>query len=231
MNMSSNMEDGSEKIRSLESNLDTAYKEITNLQKQLIERDSNKEMNQKLEEQKIALIKQNEDASRVWGQERDQLHCRIQDLQDAAARQEVQWVRKEDNLKHELGEMQSRINDSERRNHELSSSIQSATRPLLRQIENLQVTNSNQSESFEALEKQLNNRVLELQEQLAQQQEADRNAKEAVAEMQGQFKALQHSKQSAIDEKNKLQLQYQAKTEEFDKEHVLYCKNSNILIC
>ena len=125
-------------------------------------------------------------------------------------------------MKHELGEFQSRINDSERRNHELSSSIQSATRPLLRQIENLQQTNSNQSESFEALEKQLNQRVLELQEQLAQQQQADRNAKEAVAEMQGQFKALQQAKQTALDDKNKLQLVYQAKHDEFDKELRLY---------
>ena len=41
-NMSSNMEDGSEKIRSLESTLDSAYKEITELQKQIIEKDSNK---------------------------------------------------------------------------------------------------------------------------------------------------------------------------------------------
>ena len=100
--MSSNMEDGSEKIRSLESTLDSAYKEITELQKQIIEKDSNKETRQKLEEQKGQLEKEFEDSQRLWNQERDQLHSRIQDLQDAQGRLETQFVRKEENLKEQF---------------------------------------------------------------------------------------------------------------------------------
>ena len=121
--------------------------------------------------------------------------------------------------KHELGEMQERINDSERRNHELSSSIQSATRPLLRQIENLQMTNSNQSESFETLEKQLNCRIQELQESLAAQQESDRSARETVAEVKGQFKALQSAKQTALEEKQQIKQEYVNTKDEHDKEN------------
>ena len=102
LNMSSNMEDGSEKIRSLESTLDSAYKEITELQKQIIEKDSNKETRQKLEEQKSQLEKEFEDSQRLWNQERDQLHSRIQDLQDAQGRLETQFVRKEENLKEQF---------------------------------------------------------------------------------------------------------------------------------
>ena len=102
LNMSSNMEDGSEKIRSLESTLDSAYKEITELQKQIIEKDSNKETRQKLEEQKSQLEKEFEDSQRLWNQERDQLHSRIQDLQDAQGRLETQFVRKEENLKEKF---------------------------------------------------------------------------------------------------------------------------------
>ena len=123
--------------------------------------------------------------------------------------------------KHELGEMQERINDSERRNHELSSSIQSATRPLLRQIENLQMTNSNQSESFETLEKQLNCRIQELQESLAAQQESDRSARETVAEVKGQFKALQSAKQTALEEKQQIKQEYVNTKDEHDKENVI----------
>ena len=65
------------------------------------------------------------------------------DLQDAAQRAEASAVRREENLRHELAESAERIKDGERRNHELSGAIQGATRPLLRQIENLQMTNSN----------------------------------------------------------------------------------------
>jgi hypothetical protein len=63
------MEDGTEKIRSLESTLDSAYKEITELQKQINEKDSNKETRQKLEEQKGQLEKEFEDSQRLWNQE------------------------------------------------------------------------------------------------------------------------------------------------------------------
>ena len=96
------MEDGSEKIRSLESTLDSAYKEITELQKQIIEKDSNKETRQKLEEQKSQLEKEFEDSQRLWNQERDQLHSRIQDLQDAQGRLETQFIRKEENFKEKF---------------------------------------------------------------------------------------------------------------------------------
>ena len=50
-------------------------------------------------------------------------------------------------------------------------------------ILSFKVTNTNQLESFETLEKQMNSRILELQETLATQQENDKSAKETVAEI------------------------------------------------
>ena len=121
--------------------------------------------------------------------------------------------------------MQQRINDSENRNHELSSSIQSATRPLLRQIENLQMTNSNQSESFETIEKQLNCWIQELQESLAVQQESDRSARETVAEVKGQFKALQTAKQTALEEKQQVKQELTNTKDQHDKERFFYSRH------
>ena len=80
LNMSSNLDDDTEKIRSLETNLDSAYKEITALQKKLIEGDSALETSARLEEQKQELAKSIEESQRAWNQERDQLHGRLQGL-------------------------------------------------------------------------------------------------------------------------------------------------------
>ena len=151
------------------------------------------------------------------------------DLQDAAQRAEASAVRREENLRHELAESAERIKDGERRNHELSGAIQGATRPLLRQIENLQMTNSSQQESFEAVEKQLNNRINELQEQLTAQNEADKEAKATVAEIRGQFTVLKEAKQVALDEKNRVQAEYTQLSADYEKESVLFCALRQIL--
>ena len=87
-------------------------------------------------------------------------------LQDEALRTEGDFGRREDNLKRQLTNYQSQLEESEQRNHDLGQSIQSATRPLLRQIENLQSTNSSQAANFEALEKSFQTRIEELQEQV-----------------------------------------------------------------
>lgn len=52
-----------------------------------------------------------------------------------------------------------RLQEAETRNQELSQSVTSATRPLLRQIENLQATLGAQTLSWEKLEKNLSERL------------------------------------------------------------------------
>ncbi len=161
-----NLEDNQEKIRSLEVTLDSAYKEIAELQRTIIEKDHNKEGAMKLEEAKFTLQKQFDESARQWELERHQLRQRIQSLQDESLRVESDFSRREDNLKRQLTNYQSQLEESEQRNHNLGQSIQSATRPLLRQIENLQITNSSQTANFEALEKTFQTRIEELQEQV-----------------------------------------------------------------
>lgn len=52
-----------------------------------------------------------------------------------------------------------RLQEAETRNQELSHSVTSATRPLLRQIENLQATLGAQTASWEKLEKNISDRL------------------------------------------------------------------------
>lgn len=52
-----------------------------------------------------------------------------------------------------------RLQEAETRNQELSQSITSATRPLLRQIENLQASLGGQAASWEKLEKNISDRL------------------------------------------------------------------------
>lgn len=52
-----------------------------------------------------------------------------------------------------------RLQEAETRNQELSQSVTSATRPLLRQIENLQASLGGQTASWEKLEKSISDRL------------------------------------------------------------------------
>lgn len=52
-----------------------------------------------------------------------------------------------------------RLQEAEARNQELSQSVTSATRPLLRQIENLQASLGGQAASWEKLEKNISDRL------------------------------------------------------------------------
>ena len=162
-NLSTSFDDQSEKIRSLEVTVDSAYNEIADLQRQLIAKEQNKEAAEKVESARNELKKEFDESARKWETERDALHSRIQDLQDAAGRQEASFTRREEHLKFEISDLRARLDEAERRNHELSDSIRTATRPLLRQIENLQATNSNQTASFDAIEKSLQKRLQEMQ--------------------------------------------------------------------
>ena len=72
------------------------------------------------------------------------------------------------------------------------------------------------------VEKQLNNRINELQEQLTAQNEADKEAKATVAEIRGQFTVLKEAKQVALDEKNRLQAEYTQLSADYEKESVSF---------
>ena len=65
-------------------------------------------------------------------------------------------------LRKEIGDLQQQLRESETRNNDLTQNISNATRPLLRQIENLQVSHANQIDLLENSERNLIERLSKL---------------------------------------------------------------------
>ncbi|XP_031563330.1 TATA element modulatory factor-like [Actinia tenebrosa] len=203
----SELEDANEKVRSMQVALDNAYKEMTSLQKQAASSDSSiqeavlsAEMKAK-EELRIALEK----ARREYGQDSELMALQISDLQTNLSRAEKQAIRREESLREEIKDLQQRIQEAEDRNQDLAASVSHATRPLLRQIENLQATHSGQASTWEMVEKNLTERLNEAQSQLLAAQEKERVASRNVSELNSRITRLESQVNSYRTERARLE--------------------------
>ncbi|XP_025113068.1 TATA element modulatory factor-like isoform X2 [Pomacea canaliculata] len=191
--LSAEIESANEKIRGFQATLDNSYKEIAELHKSNAAQDSkaqaaalSAEM-QVREELKMAM----EQEQQRFKHQRDTLIMQIEDLQLSMTRMEKEHNRREELLKQEIADLQMRLQEDESRNQDLTQSVTSATRPLLRQIENLRATHSIQASSWEMVEKNLTDRLSEAQTLLALAQERERAATEKLAEMTSRCVALE----------------------------------------
>ncbi|XP_037107785.1 TATA element modulatory factor isoform X1 [Syngnathus acus] len=186
-------EDLLEKNRSLQAALDNSYKELAELHKanasrasQVEEAALSRELQVK-ELQSLALEKAQEDAR----MQQEVLANQVGDLRVALQRAEQQQARKEDYLREEISELQQRLQEAESRNQELRESVTSATRPLLRQIENLQASLAGQTATWEKLEKNISDRLVQAQAQLAVAVEKERAATEELISFKCQLASLE----------------------------------------
>ncbi|XP_077979668.1 TATA element modulatory factor-like [Glandiceps talaboti] len=204
--LNSELEDAKDKVRSTQSALDASYKEIAELHRTIASKESkiqeaqlSAEMNAK-EEIRFALERAQQEARH----EQDSLAVQVNDLRMSLSRAEQIYARKEDNLRLEIGDLQQRLQEAEYRNQELSQSVTAATRPLLRQIENLQSTFTTQSNSWERIERSLTERLNEAQTQLASALEKERMVTENSLEMNSRLAALESQVTLLRQEKVKL---------------------------
>lgn len=218
-----------EKNRSLEAALDSSYKELAELHKANASKDSeaqelalSREVQAK-EERSLALEKAQEE-SRL---QQEALANQVADLRLALQRAEQQQAKKEDYLREEISELQQRLQEAETRNQELSQSVTSATRPLLRQIENLHATLGAQTASWEKLEKNISDRLADAQAQLAFSVEKERSATEELLAIRAQIASLESQTSLLRQEKGRLQGQLDAERmrrekleDDFSREHV-----------
>ncbi|KFV59042.1 TATA element modulatory factor, partial [Tyto alba] len=203
------VEDLEERNRSVQAALDSAYKELADLHKANATKDSeaqeaalSQEMKAK-EELGLALEKAQDEAR----QQQEALAIQVTDLRLALQRAEQQAARKEDYLRQEIGELQQRLQEAESRNQELSQSVTSATRPLLRQIENLQATLGAQTSAWEKLEKNLSDRLGESQTLLAAAAERERAATEELLSNKIQMSSAESQNSLLRQENARLQAQ------------------------
>ncbi|XP_021343080.1 TATA element modulatory factor-like isoform X4 [Mizuhopecten yessoensis] len=185
--------DAQERVRGLQAALDNSYKEIAELHKSKAAQDSkvqetalSLEMSVR-EELKATLTKE----QFSFKQEREALIAQIEDLRMSMSRMEKEHNRREDMLRQEISDLQMHLQEDEARNQDLTHSVTSATRPLLRQIENLQSTYAAQSTSWEKLEKTLTDRIVDTQSQLAIAVEKERSANENVIDLTSNVTALE----------------------------------------
>uniref|UniRef100_A0A8D0F0Q2 TATA element modulatory factor 1 n=1 Tax=Strix occidentalis caurina TaxID=311401 RepID=A0A8D0F0Q2_STROC len=141
----------------------------------------------------------------------------VADLRLALQRAEQQAARKEDYLRQEIGELQQRLQEAESRNQELSQSVTSATRPLLRQIENLQATLGAQTSAWEKLEKNLSDRLGESQTLLAAAAERERAATEELLSNKIQMSSTESQNSLLRQENTRLQAQLEVERNRLKK--------------
>uniref|UniRef100_A0A5F8GR24 TATA element modulatory factor 1 n=1 Tax=Monodelphis domestica TaxID=13616 RepID=A0A5F8GR24_MONDO len=213
------MDDLGEKNRSAQAALDSAYKELADLHKANAMKDTevqeaslSREMKVK-EELCLALEKAQEEAH----QQQEALAIQVGDLRLALQRAEQAAARKEDYLRHEISELQQRLQEAENRNQELSQSVTSTTRPLLRQIENLQATLGAQTSSWEKLEKNLSDRLGETQASLAAAVERERAAVEELLNNKMQVSSMESQNTILRQENSRLQVQLEAEKNRLQK--------------
>ena len=205
------LEESSAKLPSLQTALDNAYKEITELHKvnaakstEVQEATLSVEMTAK-EELRIALEKLKKESQK----ECDALAMEVTDLQTQLNRNEQQAARREDNLRQEIADIQMRLQEAESRNQELTQSVSVATRPLLRQIENLQHSYGSQQTSWEKLEKTLTERLSDAHSQLATAQEKERASTQRSMELTSKVASLESQVANYRQEKSRIEAEFE----------------------
>ncbi|XP_062325656.1 TATA element modulatory factor [Osmerus eperlanus] len=201
-----------EKSRSLQAALDNSYKELAELHKAKATKASEvQEAALSRETQaKEALSLALEQAQEEARMQQEALINQVADLRLALQRAEQQQARKEDYLREEISELQQRLQEAETRNQELSQSVTSATRPLLRQIENLQASLGGQTASWEKLEKTISDRLVDAQAQLAVAVEKERAATEELQTIKAQLVSLESQNSLLRQEKSRVLCQLDA---------------------
>ena len=180
-----------------------------------IEKLRNDSSRAKTEAEEIALsskISAKEELKFVLKESEEKYNNQLQNLQEQVVelqrnnlRLSKQHGRVEENLRYEIDELQKRLQDADVRNQELTESVSAATRPLLRQIQNLQSLHATQAENWERSEMEMNAQVNELKAQSMALVERERISTGAKNEIEGKFRVLQKELNLALEEKAKLE--------------------------
>ncbi|XP_043785186.1 TATA element modulatory factor-like isoform X3 [Apis laboriosa] len=205
-------------VYSLTARTKTLEKEITTLQKQLENMMHNADTYKKnldttkmelSETKKILAATEVElkEATTNAG-ESCQLFAQVEDLKIKLRESEEMHVKKEEFLKHENSELLKRLEAAEARSEELSESVSMATKPLLRQLEQLQANLLHKSNTFMKQEKTLSEKNIELQTKIENLLETDRYLKEENINLKSKISQLEAKFTVKENERKRLQELY-----------------------
>ncbi|XP_033186917.2 TATA element modulatory factor isoform X1 [Bombus vancouverensis nearcticus] len=205
-------------VYSLTARTKTLEKEVTTLQKQLENAIQNAETYKKnldttktelSETKKILTATESElkEATTNAG-ESCQLLVQVEELKIKLRESEEMHVKKEEFLKHENSELLKRLEAAEARSEELSESVSTATKPLLRQLEQLQANLLHKTNSFMKQEKTLSDKNIELQTKIENLFETDRYLKEENVNLKSKMSQLEAKLAAKENERMRLQELY-----------------------
>ncbi|KAL2724492.1 TATA element modulatory factor-like isoform X1 [Vespula squamosa] len=143
-----------------------------------------------------------------------QLFAQVEELKIKLRQTEEANVKKEEFLKHVNNTLLKRLADAEARSEELSESVSTATKPLLRQLEQLQANLLHKSNTFMKQEKVLNENNAELQTKLENLLEMDRGLKEENINLKAKISHLESKMNAKETEKEQLEEQNKKLMEE-----------------
>ena len=208
-NLQFKLNEALETKRSLQAAADSAYKEMADLNKQMHELQSNQ--TEDLEKLKKDEEKRRDDifkqAQTTFENEKSMLLAQISDAQALIERAENTASRKESTLKLQISDLQDRLQEAEQRHSELSTAMTASTRPLLRQIEQLQMSLTQQQCTSDEVEKSLTTRLKELQGDVSAQKERQRQAVEAAMEAHSKCTAIEAAQILVKEEKSRLEIE------------------------
>ncbi|XP_046994565.1 TATA element modulatory factor isoform X1 [Schistocerca americana] len=224
----SQIDDLNQKVETLSVSLEAASKEMNESKKALALKEEQlaKAMesieNMAQQELEAAL----EEAKRNSQEQQQHLNATIEDLRQRLRQTEEEHSGREASLRQETAELLRRLEAAEARSEELAEAASGATRPLLRQLEQLQATAASRQATFEKQEKSLTDTIGELQGRMSALTEQERMSREQNISLHSQVSSLEHRLSSANAEIAQLQddLSCQRKLylelrEERDKEH------------
>ncbi|XP_065066037.1 TATA element modulatory factor-like [Rhopilema esculentum] len=208
------LDDAEDKMKGMQTTLDSGYLEINRLSVEKANRESEIEEITLLKSSKEELEKKIIEIENEANLEKQENQNQMASLRLIITRTEQAAARREDHLQLEIKDLHQRIEEAELRNQELSQSIATASRPLLRQIENLQSSHHNQAANWEKIEKSFSERLASAQNQLAIVSEKERSAVEFAMEIKSRVNALEMQVKTLRQEKAKLSDDLQEKIED-----------------
>ncbi|XP_071580320.1 uncharacterized protein Tmf [Temnothorax nylanderi] len=134
-----------------------------------------------------------------------QLFAQVEDLKLKYRQAEEAHVKREEFFKHENNELLKRLEASDARSEELSESVSIATKPLLRQIEQLQANLQHKSNSFMKQEKVLSEKIIKLQSKIENLAEMGRLLREENINLKTKESHLESKLNLKEKERSKLQ--------------------------
>ncbi|KAJ3131571.1 TATA element modulatory factor 1 [Physocladia obscura] len=144
------------------------------------------------------------------------LQKQVFDFQSALARVEDEANWKEDNFRKEIGQLQSQLQAAEERHEDLFAEARTADRPLVRQIESLQVQHTAARKDWQHIEINLTTRLQQAEREILKYTEREKFNSQRYEDLNLQFQMLEFQFSRERQERSRIQAELEEKAAKLD---------------